>query len=181
MTIPKQLATGAQEPSGARMGKSTSLQSYTDIQLIRELQQRGAFTSSPVNRKVIESCRNNNIKLIATFGAGSPKGLQQCRECMQWKSDNNFSYYMARVKNTGFLSRSNALCSQCAKTSNKQRKEVLDNASIPPKPCDGDTFVNCNRQWSGNWHRHHVGDHFVSWLCGHCNMSFSDQRNKNAK
>ena len=76
------------------------------------------------------------------------------------------------------LMRSNALCNECSIKSNKQRKKVLDRANVPSKPKKGEECSNCNRPWSGNWHRHHKGDDFISWLCGHCNMSFSDQRNK---
>ena len=53
----------------------------------------------------------------------------------------------------------------------------LDNSPISPKPKKGDECPHCERPWSGNWHRHHEGDKFIEWLCGHCNMSFSDQRN----
>lgn len=141
---------------------------------------RGVFTSSPTNQKVLQR-KGADVQLIATFGPHSPHGTQQCRECRQHRPDDHFSYYQARVNNKGFLSRLNALCKNCAKESNKQRKEVLDNAVIPPRPAAGTKCSHCQRPWSGNWHRHHVGDEFVGWLCGHCNMSFSDQRNKNAR
>jgi len=162
------------------MGNSGDLRSLDTGALLEELRSRGVFTSSPVNHKVLNS-QKPDIKLIATFGASSPSGKQKCRECRRYRPDDHFSYYQARVNNKGFLSRSNALCKNCAKESNQQRKKVLDNAQIPPRPKNGSTCTHCKREWSGKWHRHHVGDRFMGWLCGHCNMSFSDQRNKDAR
>ena len=162
------------------MESSCDLSSLDTRTLLDELMSRGVFTSSPTNQKVLEN-KGADVQLIATFGPRSPQGTQQCRECRQQRPDDHFSYYQARVYKNGFLARSNAMCRECAKESNKQRKEVLDNADIPPKPRAGTHCPHCQRAWSGNWHRHHVGDKFVGWLCGHCNMSFSDQRNKNAR
>ena len=102
----------------------------------------------------------------------------ECRECRNSLNPENFTYYLSRVDQKGYLMRSNALCDECSTKSNKQRKKVLDGANVPSKPKKGDKCPYCNRLWLGNWHRHHKGDDFISWLCGHCNMSFSDQRNK---
>jgi hypothetical protein len=151
------------------------LSKISNGELINELNSRGLLTNSKSNNILLEG-PNDNVKVILTYG--EPSSKMKCRECKEMKNSDCFSFYQARVAADGFLMRSNALCRDCAKTSNKQRKEVLDNANIPTKPKSGDICPNCEREWSGNWHRHHVGDEFISYLCGHCNMSFSDQRNK---
>jgi len=152
-----------------------NISDITTEQLLKELKTRGLLTNSKANNSIIKNSKNQ-IKVILTYG--TPKKEMECRECKLMKDSNEFSFYQSRVDGDGFLMRSNALCNKCGKKSNKQRKEVLDNANIPNKPKKGDKCLNCERKWNGNWHRHHVGDKFISYICGHCNMSFSDQRNK---
>ena len=143
--------------------------------LLMEIKSRGLMTNSKKNEEIINS-KSASIKIILSFGLPSEK--LECRECGESKSPDNFTFYQGRVDNRGFLMRSNALCHYCMKKTNEQRKLVLDRANIPQKPKPGDVCINCNREWTGNWHRHHVGNEFISYICGHCNMSFSDQRNK---
>ena len=147
-------------------------------ELFTELNNRGLLTNSKSNSKLSNTLKPN-LKVILTYG--EPSGKSRCRECREMKDDGCFSYYQSRVSSNGFLMRVNALCCDCAKDSNKQRKEVLEKANIPSKPKSGDVCTNCDREWEGNWHRHHVGDTFIAYICGHCNMSFSDQRNKKIK
>jgi hypothetical protein len=144
-------------------------------ELLDELKKRGLLTNSPVNEIVIKK-NTNDYKVILTLG--KPEKEMVCRECRLSKPSDSFSFYQARVNSDGFLMRSNALCNECSTESNKQRKQVLDSADIPDKPKSGDICQNCERPWEGNWHRHHVEDKFIAYICGHCNMSFSDQRNK---
>lgn len=145
-------------------------------ELILELAKRGLFTSSKTNENILKNLyEESTTKLIITKGL--PKENLECRECRQTLESDEFTYYLCRVDKNGYLMRSNAMCHNCIEKSNKTRKKVLKNVS-DPKPKKGDTCKNCNRLWFGNWHRHHVGDSFIGWLCGHCNMSFSDQRNK---
>lgn len=151
------------------------LSKTSNKELINELTIRGLLTNSKSNSILLDNL-NDNVKLILTYG--EPSGNMKCRECKESKDVNCFSFYQARVGADGFLLRSNAICCECSKLSNKQRKKVLDNANVPPKPKSGDVCSNCEREWDGNWHRHHVGDKFIAYICGHCNMSFSDQRNK---
>ena len=151
----------------------------TNNELILELFKRGLTTSSETNKIILSQIESgkfdsNNIRVILT--KGEPTEKQQCRDCNELHDSTEYSYYQARVDKNGFLLRSNALCHSCAKKSNKARKDVLDNANIPDKPKSGTECPNCKRKWNGNWHRHHEGDEFIGWLCGHCNMSFSDQR-----
>ena len=151
----------------------------TNKELILELINRGLITNSPTNKLIggeisLDKLSSDDIRVILT--KGKPTHTQQCRDCGQEYTSDHFTYYQARVDERGFLLRSNALCTSCSKKSNKSRKEVLDAADIPDKPKKGDTCPNCNRSWNGNWHRHHEGDKFIEWLCGHCNMTFSDQR-----
>jgi hypothetical protein len=145
-------------------------------ELLKEISKRNITTNSKFNETTISKKSFDGISIIFTYG--KPSGEMKCRECKETKDVNCFSFYQSRVDSNGFLMRSNALCCDCSETSNKQRKEVLDNAIIPSKPKKGDVCSNCEREWSGNWHRHHVGNKFVAYICGHCNMSFSDQRNK---
>lgn len=151
------------------------LSNLTNQELLEELKRRNLLTNSPVNEIVIDS-DVNNYKVILTLG--EPNYDMVCRECRISKSSDNFKFYQARVSSDGFLMRSNALCDDCSKKSNSERKKVLDSADIPNKPKPGDICPSCDRPWEGNWHRHHVEDKFISFLCGHCNMSLSDQRNK---
>lgn len=154
------------------------------IEIINKLKNANLLTNSDAHEKVIENFKNSNpdvLKFILTNGI--PDGINQCRECRENLSAEEFSYYQLRVDSKGFLMRSNALCDSCSKKTNKDRKKVLDKDKdvIPPKPKRGTRCPKCKRAWHGNWHRHHNQDtqKFVQWLCGNCNMSFQDQRNKN--
>jgi hypothetical protein len=147
--------------------------------LLEELYKRGLFTSGKSNEIIMENCEDfDQIKII--LSKGTPKNHMECRECRLVLPPDEFNFYQSRVDQNGFLMRSNALCSTCGNKSNKERSKVLslESYKIPEKPKKGSLCPNCNRNWNGNWHRHHVGDKFVNWLCGHCNMSFSDQRIK---
>lgn len=145
--------------------------------LILELYRRELMTNSKSNDSIVNNINTaNDVKVILTYGL--PNDCMECRECGECLDPKNFSYYMSRVDQNGYLMRSNALCNNCGKHSNAQRKKVFENSIIPKKPKKGSECPHCGRKWSGNWHRHHEGDDFINWLCGHCNMSFSDQRNK---
>jgi hypothetical protein len=146
-------------------------------ELITELSKRNLITNSKSNDSILKNIdKTNDIQFILTYGI--PKECMECRECRECLHPENFSYYMSRVDQKGYLMRSNALCNNCSKKTNKQRQKAFQNSIIPKKPIKGTECPHCNRKWNGNWHRHHEGDNFISWLCGHCNMSFSDQRNK---
>lgn len=145
--------------------------------LIYEIQRRGLITNSKSNKVILDELETlNEIHFI--LSKGYPKEKMECRECRNFLESKSFSYYLSRVDQNGFFWRSNALCNDCATHSNKSRKKVLDNAKIPSKPKKGDKCTNCDREWNGKWHRHHEGDEFIKWLCGHCNTHLSDQRNK---
>ena len=145
-------------------------------ELLKEISKRGITTNSKSNEIIMTEKCFDSVNIILTYG--KPSGMMKCRECKEMKDTDCFSFYQSRVDSNGFLMRSNALCCDCSDVNNKQRKKVVDNAIIPSKPKIGDVCSNCEREWLGNWHRHHVGDKFVAYICGHCNMSFSDQRNK---
>jgi hypothetical protein len=153
------------------------IQHISTEDLIIELNRRNLITNSKSNESILKNLNNtNDVQFVLTYGL--PKEFMECRECCECLHPENFSYYMSRVDQNGYLMRSNALCDKCGKKNNKQRLNVFKNSKIPKKPNKGAVCLNCDRKWSGNWHRHHEGDKFVNWLCGHCNMSFSDQRNK---
>lgn len=152
------------------------LSTSSTVDLISELSRRGLLTNAKSNNEIIRTLdQNSKISVILTKGI--PTNRMECRECRRTLNSYNFNYYLSRVDQNGFLMRSNALCYDCSSNSNRERKRVLENSIIPPKPECGDECPNCQRPWTGNWHRHHEGDKFIEWLCGHCNMSFSDQRN----
>ena len=152
------------------------LSKYSNEDLLKEIISRGIITNSKSNDNIISGSSLNESLVILTKGIPTKK--MRCRECDEMKDPTKYSFYKSRVDANGYLMRSNALCNECSEQTNKQRKKVLDNAIIPEKPKKGDVCENCKRSWDGNWHRHHIGDKFISYICGHCNMSFSDQRNK---
>jgi len=148
----------------------------SDIDLIKEIHSRGLLTGAKSNQEIISNINKiGGLQVILTRGL--PESELECRECRETLSSDLFSYYLSRVDQKGYLMRSNALCNNCSNESNKQRKKVFESSVIPDKPKKGDKCPHCDRTWFGNWHRHHEGDKFIEWLCGHCNMSFSDQRN----
>jgi hypothetical protein len=160
------------------MCNSNVLKKIETKELINELRERGFITESETTLKVLnEINKKDDLKFSIILTFGYPVKKSECRECFQILDSENFSYYLSRVDKDGYLMRSNALCRTCANKSNKERQKVFENSSLPPKPKKGDICPNCDRSWKGNWHRHHEGDKFIEWLCGHCNMSFSDQRN----
>lgn len=151
------------------------------IDLIEELKKRGMLTNT--NSKI----DINQVKGMIMHKGPNPH-KQECRDCRQMRSSDYFSFYQQRVDKYGYLQRSNALCKDCKKKNEKQRKICLDKATkkgqIPEKPKPGDKCPQCKRSWGTNkkprnWHRHHIDDDFISWLCGDCNMSLHDQRHKN--
>jgi len=154
---------------------------FTDKELIMELNRRNLVTNSKSNDNILNDINNSNDSVQVILTKGMPSSYMECRECKEKLPSKNFSYYLSRVDQNGYLMRSNALCHTCNYKSNKERKLVLDSCLIPEKPKKGSECPHCNRKWNGNWHRHHEGDKFIEWLCGHCNMSFSDQRNKRIK
>jgi len=161
-------------------------------ELIQELDRRKekdgtGILNSEANKKILDKLGvNPNLSIGVVMTLGYPEEITEkthkCSRCMNIKSYNHFSYYMSRVDANGYLMRSNAICDTCGKESNKKRTKILkdanQNGDIPKKPKKGSVCPGCNREWYGNWHRHHDDDSetFVSWLCGHCNMSLSEQR-----
>ena len=153
------------------------LSEVSTSEILKELYERGLMTNAKSNDVILSNLNEiENVKLILTKGI--PVDNMECRECRITLSPEHFSYYLSRVDQKGYLMRNNALCDGCSVKSNKQRKTVLDRADVPRKPKKGEKCPNCERSWIGKWHRHHKEENFISWLCGHCNMSFSDQRNK---
>jgi len=146
-------------------------------ELISEIKKRGLITNSKSNKLILDELENLE-EVFFILSKGYPKEQMECRECREFFDSTSFSYYLSRVDQNGFFWRSNALCNECSIKSNKSRKKVLDAANIPDRPKKGDKCTNCDREWSGKWHRHHEGDEFIKWLCGHCNTHLSDQRNK---
>lgn len=154
-----------------------NLSDFTIQEIVKEIERRGLITNAKSNKLIFNEVDNiERIQFILTKGL--PTEQMECRECRQVLNSEEFSYYQSRVDQNGYLWRSNALCGECATYSNKSRKVVLDSADIPDRPKKGDECPKCERPWIGKWHRHHEGDKFIEWLCGHCNTHLSDQRNK---
>ena len=148
-------------------------------EIIEFLRENSLFTNSPANEKAIERFKNGNvdIKFIAT--SGEPIGTDICSRCHNEKPTSKFSYYKARVNERGYLARSNALCTSCAKNSDKKRKGIIKDvvAEIP----EDLICLRCNRKWEKGkkWHRDHdeKTGKYIATICGNCNMSRGDQRN----
>ena len=150
------------------------------IQYLEDLEYGGLFTNTRSNRIALErfkSGKSDTIKVIVTNGV--PAGTSECSQCRKQLDDEEFSYYQARVNKRGYLSRSNALCRACSGRLNAERKEILDQADIPPKPAKGGVCPKCNRKWWDSWHRDHSyeTEKFRGWIYGNCNMRASDRRN----
>jgi hypothetical protein len=168
------------------------LNKYTIKELLDEINNRCSSSglgllNSESNGKVYEKLvetENLSIGICLTFGLPKTEinDKDKCRSCRKKKDSSNFRFYQSRVDKNGFLMRTNAICNSCSRPQNKKRTKILNDANksglIPKKPKSGDTCQGCEREWHGNWHRHHNDEthEFVSWLCGHCNMSLSEQR-----
>lgn len=118
---------------------------------------------------------------------GKPPGQHECSRCRNMLDNSNFTYYSNRVDKNNYLMRSNALCSDCSKIMNDERKSTLKkaeiNGEIKEKPAPGSKCPDCNRNWGTkenprNWHRDHdaINNVFRGWLCGDCNMAKHDHR-----
>ena len=155
----------------------TTLEEITNGELIMELHRRGMLTSFKLHPKLLET--PDQLKVILTRGV--PTDLKECSHCGEKKERNQFQHYQSRVNSrTGFLHPTNSVCRSCIKAHRKELKEACAKADIPPRPSSGAICPHCERSWTGAWQRHHEpGGDFKAWLCGHCNMSFSDHRNKN--
>jgi hypothetical protein len=143
--------------------------------IMKELSKRNLLTNTKSNNVILND-NIDNVKLILTMGI--PQENLECRECLQLLPSTQFTFYQGRVDKNGYLMRSNALCVECSKKINNGRTQVFKNSKEIPKPKKGDVCQKCERSWSGNWHKHHVDDVVIGYICGHCNMSLSDQRNK---
>jgi hypothetical protein len=144
-------------------------------EIMKELSKRDLLTNTKSNNIIIKE-NLENVKLILTMGI--PQNLLECRECLQFLPSTEFTFYQGRVDKNGYLMRSNALCISCSKKINNGRSEVFKKSKKIPKPKKGDICPKCERSWNGNWHKHHIDDTVLGYICGHCNMSLSDQRNK---
>ena len=159
------------------------IRSVTNEQLILELSRRGLLTNSSNHDKIVEELlagSSNGIKCVLTYGI--PKGTNKCSRCRQEFPCEEFSYYQSRVSKDGHLMRSNAVCTSCGKETTDELKEAKrlheEKHGKILKPKAGDECLHCKRTWDGNWHLHHQGDKIIGYICGHCNMSFSDHRNR---
>tara|TARA_Y100001972_G_scaffold81750_1_gene99418 strand:- start:3992 stop:4477 length:486 start_codon:yes stop_codon:yes gene_type:complete len=135
----------------------------------------------------ILKCMKNNVNDVKgiIFHKGKPPGEHECSKCLKLKDNNEFKYYKKRVDKNNYLMRSNAICHNCSKINNEERKKTLfkDKNKIPPKPKAGSICESCNRKWGTkdkprNWHRDHDAKlhKFRGWLCGDCNMAKHDHR-----
>ena len=143
----------------------------------------GLITPSQGGDKALDRFLKNGDSISFVPHSGRMTNDRECSNCRLVLSYDKFNnIYYSRVDSKGYLMYSNALCINCSDFLNKQRRQSLskDKNNIPDKPNDGDICPHCQRHWYNNWHRHHSVDtnEFVAWICGHCNMSLSDRRNK---
>ena len=174
--------TSNQNVAGSSPARGT-IRNYSDKDLLQELCRRGKFSNSSANNEILSELSSNlesgDFRVILTRGI--PTGCNQCSRCRRTFPAKEFSYYQARVQKNGYLQRSNAVCKKCLRCSKNELDAAVKNIKIPARPIKGSVCTHCERMWSGNWHRHHQEDRFIGWLCGHCNMSFNDHRNKHIK
>jgi len=156
--------------------ENMSLSDCSNEVLLMEIISRGLISNvQTINR--IKQDNIENFKFIYTHGI--PDCDMVCRECDEHKHSSEFTFYNGRVDKHGYLMRGNAVCDSCKINLDSERNFVLDAVKNISKPKKGDICDCCGREWYHNWHRHHEGDKFIGYICGHCNMSLSDQRNKN--
>ena len=147
------------------------------------LEEFGLFTKAKCNTKVKERFNENNSGeeiLNYAVTSGIPPGTAECSRCKKEFPTSEFKYYQSRIDGQGYLMRSNALCSECDKKEQNERKEVFDRDEhkIPPKPEKGSICPSCGRRWEDNWHKHHTEeDGFIEWQCSNCNMAWQNNRN----
>ena len=160
-----------------------SIKNYSNKELLEELHKRGKFTNFRGNRDLLsdlsstdEDTPDENWRIIITRGIS--EDTQECSRCRKMYPAKEFPHYQSRVSKNGFLQRSNAVCKRCSAEHKNEFTEAISNGDVGPKPPRGSVCSDCERKWTGNWHRHHQGDKFLGWICGHCNMSKSDHRNK---
>lgn len=157
--------------------EKNQLSRLSDEALIQELYRRDRMTNAAFHSKIMLDGIDENTKIIVTRGVSSVN--RECSRCREEFPPEQFGWYKGRVSKDGYLQRSNAVCKPCLKKSSDELKNAIKNTGIGSKPKDGDACSHCEREWKGNWHRHHQGDKVIGWICGHCNMSFSDHRNEN--
>jgi hypothetical protein len=155
--------------------QNMSLCDCSNDDLLMEIISRGLI-SNDLTMNRINQDNIKNFKFIYTHGI--PDCDMICRECGELKHSSEFTFYNGRVDRHGYLMRSNAICDSCKTNLDSKRSFVLDAVKSITKPKKGDICDCCGREWHYNWHRHHEGDTFIGYICGHCNMSLNDQRNK---
>lgn len=147
----------------------------TNGELILELRRRGMLTRFRGHDAMLQT--PEELKVILTRGV--PSTPKECSRCGELKERENYHHYQSRVNaGDGYLRSTNAVCIPCQKKHKKELKTACANAVVPPRPNKGSVCPHCERSWPGQWHRHHQGELFLAWLCGNCNMSFNDHRNK---
>jgi len=156
----------------------SNLKQLSDTELLKEMQRRNLLTGAKFHHDVDLS---RGVKVILTYGI--PEGTSECSQCRQTYDTSEFGYYQTRVDKNGYRMRSNALCSSCRSDHGQELKKAIklhkkSGKPMPVKPESGDVCNHCQRSWSGKWHLHHRHDKLIGYLCGHCNMSFSDHRNE---
>lgn len=160
----------------------TSIENLSDSQLIVEMCERGLLTNAKYHKEMLNEIIKQNRKFSIILTYGEPQHMQECSRCRATKNADEFRFYQARVSSDGFLQRSNALCKQCNNDGKKELDKALQlNKKNFTKPKKGDVCSYCQRKWEGKWHRHHQGTQVFGYICGLCNMSFSDHRNKDVK
>ena len=133
-------------------------------------------TNKAVTRGIDEDPeRASEAQLILTWGP--PQDNKECRECRRMLPPELFRWYEGRSDRHGYLQGVNRVCIECQQELEEERQRALNSGTaIPPRPAPGDKCPTCERNWPGNWHRHHDGNEFIRWECGLCNMKRHDQR-----
>ena len=158
------------------------LKDISSQELIKELAERNLLTSAANNKKILfDISQNPEMEVGIILSRGIDPRPKECSRCRKTFPGAEFPYYAGRVSKDGYRQRTNAVCKRCTKKSKKELDNAVKKIKIPPKPEPGTDCDDCERPWTGNWHRHHQGDKFLGWICGQCNMSKSDHRNEHVK
>ena len=154
----------------------------SDKELIEELIKRGFYEDgSSGGNKALDAFMKEDVPISFIAHRGLRPGTKKCSKCHGVFPTSDFPLYKGRVDKNGYLMFSNSTCFSCSSNlkeeKNKAVKNSTDKGVVFEKPKDN-ICPECNREWDGAWHMHHVGDVAHGYICGQCNMSKHDHRKK---
>jgi len=154
------------------------LQTLTNIELVKELNDRKLIYNTPTINNIYNDLINgNDVNLGIILSRGIKEENCKCTDCKRNLPNNHFRYYYSRINKHGYLHRTNRICDECTTKRKEEYNRAFKNCK-KPRPKKGDICPNCKEQWFGSWHAHHQGDFFIDWWCMLCNTSEHDHRHE---